>query len=246
MWKRLTNLIRVAKGREDFEKDMTEELRFHIDQYAADLMKTGMTKEAATRQAKLELGQPQEECRQSRGIHLIEEGNRQLRHAARMLRKSPGFTATALLTLTICLGANLTIFAVIDSFLLRPLPFPNPDRLVHNFNTYPKAGVDRDGSSLTNYYERRGQINALSSLSLHRPGTAIVGEPGATEREQITHITPDFFATLGTGPAIGRAFTEEEINAAILTDAYWRQHLQADPAIVGRQIRSYAHSKTLI
>lgn len=246
MWKRLTNLIRVIKGREQFEANMTEELRFHIDQYAADLMKTGMTQQQATRQAKIELGHPHEDCRQSRGIHLIEEGNRQLRYAARMLRKSPGFTATALLTLTICLGANLTIFAVIDSVLLRPLPFPHPDRLVHIFNTYPKAGVDRDGSSLTNYYERRGQINALASIALHRPGTAIVGEPGATEREQITRITPDFFATLETGPAIGRTFPEETDNVAILTDAYWRQNFQADPAIIGRQIRIDGTAKTVI
>jgi hypothetical protein len=84
-----------------------------------------------------------------------------VRYAFRQLRKSPGFTFTALATVAICLGANLAIFAVIDSILLRPLPFPESDRLVI-FNTYPKAGVERDGSSLTNYYERRGNIPAFS------------------------------------------------------------------------------------
>ena len=88
-----------------------------------------------------------------------------LRYTFRQLRKSPAFTLTALLTLAICLGANLAIFAVIHSVLLRPLPFPESDRLVTIFNTYPKAGVENDGSSITNYYERRGQIPALSSLS---------------------------------------------------------------------------------
>ena len=75
---------------------------------------------------------------------------------------------TALATIAICLGANLAIFAVIDAILLRPLPFPQSDRLVAIFNTYPKAGVERDGSSLTNYYERRGNIPAFSSLSIFR------------------------------------------------------------------------------
>jgi hypothetical protein len=79
-----------------------------------------------------------------------------LRYAFRQLRQAPAFTLTALATVAICLGANLAIFAVIDSILLRPLPFPQSDRLVTIFNTYPKAGVENDGSSLTNYYERRG------------------------------------------------------------------------------------------
>ena len=144
------------------------------------------------------------DCREARGLSLFDELDRELRYAVRLLRKSPGFTITALLTLALCFGANLTIFAAIDSILLRPLPFPEANRLVTVFNTYPKAGVDRDGASLTNYYERRGHIPAFSSLSIYRFGTAIVGEPGSTEREQITQISPDFFTTLGVGPAIGR------------------------------------------
>ena len=90
-----------------------------------------------------------------------------LRYAFRQLRKSPAFTFTALATVAICLGANLAIFAVINSILLRPLPFPQRDRLVTIYNTYPKAGVENDGSSVTNYYERRGNIPAFSSLSIY-------------------------------------------------------------------------------
>src|SRR6266550_3058648 len=91
-----------------------------------------------------------------------------LRLALRQLRKAPAFTITALATVAICLGANLAIFAVINSILLRPLPFPQSDRLVTIYNTYPKAGVENDGSSITNYYERRGNIPAFSSLSIFR------------------------------------------------------------------------------
>src|SRR5438128_1353471 len=103
-----------------------------------------------------------------------------LKFAFRQLLKNLGFAAVAVLTLALCLGANLTIFAVIDSILLRNLPFPTPDQLVTMFNTYPKAGVERDGSSVANYYERRGHIPAFSNLSIFRYGTAIVGEVGAT------------------------------------------------------------------
>src|SRR5215210_8271484 len=108
-----------------------------------------------------------------------------LRLALRQLRKAPAFAVAALATIAICLGANLAIFAVIDAILLRPLPFPQSDRLVTIFNTYPKAGVERDGSSLTNYYERRGNIPGFSSLSIFRDGTEVVGETGSTEQEKV-------------------------------------------------------------
>jgi predicted permease len=166
-----------------------------------------------------------------------------LRFALRQLRKSPAFTMTALATVAICLGANLAIFAVIDSILLRPLPFPQSDRLVTIYNTYPKAGVENDGSSITNYYERRGNIAALSSLSLYREGAEVLGNPGSTEQVEVIRISPEFFATLGVNLAMGRTFTEAEAAVAenngvvILTDAYWRQRLAADPNILGRDIR---------
>src|SRR5256885_2799179 len=131
-----------------------------------------------------------------------------LKFALRQLRKAPAFTVTALATIAICLGANLAIFAVIDSILLRPLPFPRSDRLVSIYNTYPKAGVENDGCSLTNYYERRGNIPAFSSLSIYNNRSEVVGEPGSTEQVEIMRISPEFFATVGVSLAMGRPFTE--------------------------------------
>jgi predicted permease len=166
-----------------------------------------------------------------------------LRFAFRQLRRAPGFTFTALATVAICLGANLAIFAVINSILLRPLPFPQPDRLVTIYNTYPKAGVENDGSSITNYYERRGNIPAFSSLSIFRDFSEVVGESGAAQQTEIMRVSPDFFATLGVNLAMGRTFTEEEAavaddnGVAIVTDAYWRQHLNSDRNVLGRDIR---------
>jgi len=167
------------------------------------------------------------------------------------MRKAPGFTATALATLALCLGANLAIFAVVDAILLHPLPFPDPDRLVRVFNTYPRAGVIDDGASVTNYYERRGHIAAFSSLAIYQEGTAIVGDAGATEREPVMRVSPDFFTTLGRGPAIGRAFTDGETtfqtdDVVILSDAYWRQRLGADPNPTGRRIRVDGTETTVV
>jgi predicted permease len=164
-----------------------------------------------------------------------------LRYAFRQLRKAPGFTATALATIAICLGANLAIFGVINSVLLRPLPFPNADRLVTIYNTYPKAGVENDGSSITNYYERRGNIPALSSLSIYMERSEVVGEPGSTEQMGVIRTSPEFFATLGVSLPMGRSFTEEESitqrNVAILTDAFWRQRFNSDPKVLDREVR---------
>src|SRR5207244_13224414 len=131
----------------------------------------------------------------------------------------------------------------LNSILLRPLPFPQSDRLVTIFNTYPKAGVERDGSSVTNYYERRGNLPAFSSLSIFRDGSEVVGETGAAEQTEIMRVSPDFFATLGVNLAMGRTFTAEEAavaannGVAIVTDAYWRQRLNSDPNVLGRDIR---------
>jgi predicted permease len=254
MFRRFCSLFRALTRRRDFEDGMSEELRFHIEQYTDDLVRSGMSREKAARQIRMELGSSiniRADCREAFGIHLFDELRRQLSYAARLLRKTPGFTATALLTLAVCFGANLTIFAVIDSVLLRPLPFPEPGRLVTVFNTYPKAGVDRDGSSLTNYYERRGHIPAFASLAIYSYGTEIIGEAGSTEREQTMRVSPDFFSTLGLGPVIGRTFTEEETthqtdHVTILSDTSWRQRYNADPNVIGRQIRVNGVPRTVI
>src|SRR5271170_2743124 len=130
MFQRLRSLFLVLTRRRDFEDGMSEELRFHIEQYTEDLVRSGMSREKAAGVIRAELGSPiniKSDCREAFGVHFFDEFLRQLRYAVRLLRKTPAFTATALLTLAVCLGANLTIFAVIDSVLLRPLSFPQPD-----------------------------------------------------------------------------------------------------------------------
>jgi predicted permease len=251
---RVHSLLRALTSRNHFEDGMSNELRFHIEQYTEDLVRSGVSPEEASRRARMEFGglnSIKADCRQARGLQFFDELAREFRYSVRLLRKAPGFTATALLTLAVCVGANLTIFAVIDSVLLRRLPFPEPERLVTIFNTYPKAGVDRDGSSLTNYYERRGRIPAFRSLSIYRHETAIVGPSGSAERLEVTEVSPEFFSTLGAGPIKGRTFTEEETtpgnnSVAILAASYWRRRFNADPDILGRQIRVNSRPVTVI
>jgi predicted permease len=254
MFQRLRSLFWALTSRRDFEAAMNEELRFHIEEHADDLRRSGVPREEALRSARMEFGvfgAVRGECREARGLYLFDELAREMRYSVRLLRKSTGFTTTALLTLALCLGANLTIFAVIDAILVRSLPFPSAGRLVTMYNSYRKAGVDRDGSSLPNYYERRGRIPAFSSLSMYRYGTSILGEPGSTERKPVMRVSPDFFTTLGAGPALGSIFTDAETtyqtdDVAIVSDAYWREHFSADPHAIGRKIPADGHLRTVI
>jgi predicted permease len=162
-----------------------------------------------------------------------------LKIAARQLFRTPGFTATAVATLAICIGANLTIFAVVDAILVRSLPFPSANRLVTVFNSYPGAGLEHVGASIPNYFDRRGTIKAFSSVSLYKEASATVGGSESPERITTMRITPEFFATLGVPLVMGRPFTDAEFpygadQVAILTDDFWRSHFNADANVVGR------------
>jgi predicted permease len=174
-----------------------------------------------------------------------------LRFAFRSLRKTPGFTITALATLAICLGANLTIFAVVDSILLRSLPYPEADRLVTIYHSYPRANIPRNEPSLTTYYERRGNIPAFSSLAAISLTTAVIGETGATTIENVGRVSPEFFATLGIEPLMGRTFKDAEMtyqtdNVAIISHEYWRSHFNSDPAVLGRTVRIGGLIRTIV
>jgi predicted permease len=184
-------------------------------------------------------------------VPVPESAWRALRHAARGLRRSPGVAATAVLTMAVCLGATLAVFAIVDAVLVKPLPFPDSDRLVTMFNTYPGAGVARDESSITNYYERRGQIAAFTHLSIYREWPATTGDASSTEREPVMHVSPDFFATLGVALAAGRPFADQETfpgadRVVILSDRAWRDRFGADPHVLGRTIRIDRVSRTVV
>jgi predicted permease len=166
-----------------------------------------------------------------------------LRFAFRQLLKNPGFTAVAVLTLAICNGANLAIFAVMDAILVRSLPLPHADRLVVIHNAYPASGVERGQATISDYFDRRGSIDALESLSMFRDGACIVGERDAARWIQCASITPEFFQTLGITMVKGATFTDAEMNyggrdlVAIITDEFWRDYFSADSNVIGRTFK---------
>lgn len=162
-----------------------------------------------------------------------------IRQILRRLLRERGFTLTVLLTLALCIGANVAIYAVVDAVLVRALPYPEPERLVTTVNAYPGAGVERAGASLPNYYDRKALIKAFASTSIWQGGNAIIGDAGSPQRVDRDRVSPEFFATLGVPLAMGRTFTDDEMwykdsARAVLTDEFWRQQFNADPEVLGK------------
>jgi predicted permease len=174
-----------------------------------------------------------------------------LRIATRRLARSPIFTITVLATLALCIGANLTIFAVVDAILIRSLPFPKANRLVTMYYVYPRLPSATPGASVTNYYERRGKIPALSSIAAIDENSTVVGETGATAIEKLGRVTPEFFGTLGVKPLMGRPFTEEEMtyqtdHEAMISYEYWQSAYGSDPHVLEKTIRLDGDVKRIV
>src|ERR1043165_9599342 len=137
--------------RQDLE--LNEEIESHLRMHIEDNLRSGMTPDEARRQAMIKLGgieSTKEAYRDQRSLPFLDTLSWDIRYSARQLRKNPGFTAVAVLTLAICIGANLSIFAVIDAILVRSLPFPEPDRLVVVHNAHPSAGIERAPATVAN------------------------------------------------------------------------------------------------
>jgi predicted permease len=176
-----------------------------------------------------------------------------IKYSIRQLMKSPGFTCVAVLTMTLCIAANVVIFAVIDAVLIRSLPFPESERLVIAYHNYPGAGVEHQACSLTSWDEWREAIPAFANVSACQEDSVVIHDAMAQEARRVRchRVTPGFFTTLGVTPALGRFFTEEEGAptrgaVAILTDAYWRSHYREDPSVLGRDILVDGQTATIV
>ncbi len=251
---KLQQRFRAFFRKEKLDAEMDEEIRLHIEMQTQKNAAAGMSPDEARYAALRQFGWAEtikEDSREQRGVRWLETMLQGVRFGTRQLLKNPGFTGVAVLTIALCLGANLTIFAVINAVLLRALPFPEADRLVTMYNSYPKMGMDRSIPSFPNYYGRRGNIPAFSSLSAYFDSTAVVGEAGSTELADVMRVSPEFFGTLGVNPALGRAFTEEEMTyqtdgVVILTDEYWLQKFDRDANVLGKSIRMDGFPKTIV
>ena len=169
----------------------------------------------------------------------------------RRLSKQKGFTLTILLTLGLCIGANIAIFAIVDAILLKPLPKINSAGLITAYNSYPGAGAEKSSASLPNHFERREAIDAFDSVSIIQYGSAIVGEGGSPVRVKRDRVSPEFFETLGVPLLMGRTFTEDEMlyansRKAILTCGFWQSYFDGDQEVLGKIFDIEGYSNEVI
>ncbi len=176
---------------------------------------------------------------------------RDVRFGLKLLLKEKTFSATVLLTLAICIGANVAIFSVIHAVLLEPLPYAHPDRLVTIYNSYPGAGAVRASSGSTDYFMQRGSIAAFEEEAQYQGWGPTVGEAGSTERVRAMRVTPSFFPLLGVQAALGRTFTEDEMDVGnhrkvVLTWGYWQEHFAGSADAVGQDLRVDGEAYTIV
>jgi predicted permease len=231
------------------EKELDEELRFHIERQLEKYIRAGMNREEALRRVRLEFGgidQVKEECREARGVTLLESLIQDARYALRAFRRNPGFTAVILVTLALGIGANTAIFSLVDGIMLRPLPYPRSNEIVH-FGWMHKSLMPN--LSAPEFQFCRDHATSFSAVAGWRGGGDVQLNQGTTKRWVTTALVTDgLFEVLGVRFELGHGFDREYVlpgsgYAAVLTDALWRGAFGADPGIVGRQIvmdnRSY-------
>jgi putative ABC transport system permease protein len=165
-----------------------------------------------------------------------------LQFGNRLLWKDKGFTLTTLLTLAVCIGANAAIFSVVHSVLLRPLPFPESDRVVLAYDSYPRAGVIRGDSGVPDYYDRLRDVTAFEQIALYQGRGLTLGGEGSASRIQATAVTPSFFPLLRARALRGRVFRPEEgeiggEHKVILSYASWQRLFAGSDTAVGKDLR---------
>jgi predicted permease len=177
---------------------------------------------------------------------------RDLRVAARVLARDRAFSLTAASTLAVCIGANAALFTVVHHVLLRPLPVPEPSRILLMSNLYPKAGAtDSSNSGVPDYYDRLKAVTVLESQAMFQQRSVSVGHEGLPVRLQIVDATPSYFRVMGVAPARGRFFTDDEgeignEKRVVLSDALWHSQFGADPGVIGRDVRLDGQPHTIV
>ncbi len=240
-WRRLLGTVSFLNR----ESELNEELESHIAMLADENMRRGMSRDDAYRRARIKLGNVEvmkEHYRDQRGLPFLDTTWQDLRYAVRVLRKNRGFTAVAVLSLAIGIGANTAIFSLVNNVLLQPLPYRDPDRLFAVRTTNVLAGGG--GAVPVNPAQAREWANhcpSLEQVAILRPtrGQLAAGtEPAIVYGARVTH---SFFTLLGAEPIFGRSFLPEEQQegrdrVAVLSESLWRARFNADPSWVGRSI----------
>jgi putative ABC transport system permease protein len=246
---RLGNLV----ARSHREREFASEIESHLEMHIEDNLRAGMPAEEARRQALIKLGgveQTKENYRDRGGLPAAEIISQDLRFALRLLRKNPGFTAIAVLTLALGMGATTTIFSVVNSVLLRPLPYQNNGRLLRIEETHP--GSPGLGVTFATFLDLEREAKYIENISAHREW--VFNLTGGNEPQQVSGalISGNFFAALGGSPLIGRTIRPEDDQpggnnrVVVLSYALWRSRFGTDSKIVGQTINVNAEPFTVI
>lgn len=237
---RLAALFRVRRT----EQDLDDELAFHVAMQARANEQRGMSATEARRRARLLLGGVEQVKERSRDLRPLRWGRdllQDVRYGFRNLRTTPRFTITAILTVVLGVGANATIFSVLNPLLFKPLPYPDPDRIVNVFRTSPQS--QQWPHSIANYLDQRDRNRVFAQLAAMTWADATLAAPNQpAERLFSIRASGNFFALLRVGPLIGRTFTDADDQpgaepVVVLSHRFWQQHFAADPAVVGQTLR---------
>ena len=213
---------RALFRKEELERELEAELRYHLEREAAQNLQSGMTPDDAHHSALKSfhaIERSKEECRDARGVRLIEEFLQDLRYGARLLAKNPGVTLIAIVTLALGIGANTAIFSVVNAFLLRPLPYGDPDRLVMVDSQYRGQS---SGVSFADFEDWRRQNNVFDDLAFFNLRWNANLEFGAeTETLNLTFGTANLFSTLQVAPSLGHGPAPADPDTVLLSHGLW-------------------------
>ena len=235
------------------ERELDAELRDHLARLEADYAEGGEAPEEASRQARLALGgldQIKDECRDVRPGHWLEILGRDLRYAGRVLGRTPSFTAVAIACLALGIGANTAVFSVVNAVLLKPLPYPDPERLLVVFKTSPQRTVFRTTFGPAAFLDWHGRLTSLRGLAGYQLWMPTI--TGVEQSERLTGIrgTGDLMPTLGVAASAGRVLLPEDAAArsrvVVISQGLWRRAFGGDSALVGRTVRLDGEPYTVV
>src|SRR6266542_1580092 len=250
LWRRLLFYAR----RDQFDRELEEEMRFHLEMKAEENLAGGSSPEESRYAAQRQFGNQtllQEVSRDMWSFRSMETLVQDLRYGMRMLLKTPGITTIAVLTLALGIGANTAIFSLTSALVLRPFDFQDMDRLVWVYETAPQQGNFPSGVSPADFADLRRQQKVFANLAAFRLSNSNLTGVGEPERVWNSEVTSEFFRMLGGEAALGRAFLPEEEQAgrgqvAVLGYGLWRRRFGADPKIVGATISLDEKAYTVI
>lgn len=255
MWK-LLNLLPIRRRR--MESELDRELRYHIDRRVDDLIRSGLSDADARRQAAGEFGgvtQVQEEVRDTWLWRWLDDGRRDLQYAGRVLRRSPAFAVTALLSLALGIGAGAAVFSLVDQVLLRPLPVIEPDRLVH-FNWKGTTLSTNWGYNYLNSYplcrELQEQQRVFKGVFCRHPTTVTLSTGQQRQQLRADIVSGSYFSVLGVHPRLGRLIDpSDDVQpgahaVVVLAHSYWQNVLASDPVVIGRKVSVNGYPMTVI